>query len=88
MTRSEVEEKLEKLAIAGDLLVDVLSKLNTDQYACDSCGHVASDCWEEKQAHNALTGALGRVERAGSLLWEEYGDGRFPLKGRWRVERK
>ena len=84
MTKEQLHQKLEALKFAGDTIVGLLKDLNTDQFDCESCGCAVQDSWPETKVHNALTGAIGRVERAGALLWQEYGDGRrFPLKGRW-----
>jgi len=67
--------KVNGLRDAVDLLWRTVKQLDTSQTQCDGCGHARYVNWNHKQAHDALTGALSRIERAARLINQDGANG-------------
>lgn len=61
-------EQLDRIEEAKVALLLVLRNLDTGSTDCDSCGHMRYDSWNHKQAHDAINGAITRLEKAQSLI--------------------
>lgn len=58
-------DKLDRMALDLEYILD---HLDVDSRGCSACGRKHYNNWDEKQAADALQGALTRVEKARRIL--------------------
>ena len=58
----------ETLRKTAQVLTAIKDTLDTRTHSCDSCQNEQKNNWLQYQAFEALAGAIGRIEKANSLI--------------------
>lgn len=64
-------QRVAKLKLASSLIREVLDALDITEETCPKCNHVVYKEWNEAQAYDQLSGALGKVSKWAVSLNEE-----------------
>ena len=79
MLRSEIAKMLDR---ARDLIEEAGKKMGNPSYQCGACGTKRYKNFDHKNMIDALTGAVGRVERVATQLRKMGGDAEDVHEGR------